>query len=59
VGDRRIKRVDVGSVANACDVDRSTVLRWCKSEEIDARQLPGGRWRIAVDAEGYPLPAEE
>jgi len=34
-----------------------TLYRWCREGRALAKLLPGGRWLIAVDDDGYPVPA--
>jgi len=34
-----------------------TLYRWCRLGLAVARRLPGGRWLVAVDDEGFPVPA--
>ena len=48
------------NVAATTNTSVDTVLRHAKQGHIRARRVGGnhGAWRIAVDAEGWPIPAE-
>lgn len=45
--------------ASAPGVTERTVWRWVRAGRVIARRLPGERGRVlvAVDAEGFPVPA--
>ena len=39
-------RLTSGDIAAYCEVSKSTVLEWIKSERLKAFQLPSGHYRI-------------
>lgn len=51
--------VDPKAVALAVGVTVATVYEWCRRKKKRARRTAGrrGHWRIAVDADGWPLDA--
>lgn len=55
---RGVLWADAGSVALTCDVKTETVWNWVRAGLVLARRLPGarGRVRIALDADGWPVP---
>ena len=40
------RRLTTGDVMRYCSVSRSTVLKWIKSEKLDAYLHPHGQYRI-------------
>ncbi len=45
-----LRRITPGTVAECCQVSRSTVLKWIKSGKLKAFRLPGGHFRITADS---------
>jgi excisionase family DNA binding protein len=41
-------RLTSGDIAAYCEVSKSTVLEWIKSERLKAFRLPSGHYRIDV-----------
>jgi excisionase family DNA binding protein len=41
-------RLTSGDIAAYCEVSKSTVLEWIKSERLKAFQLPSGHYRIDI-----------
>jgi len=51
--------VDPKTAAMAAGVAAEVVRVWCRTGRVIARRLPGerGRWRVMVDADGFPVRA--
>ena len=44
------RRLTTGDVMKYCQVSRSTVLKWIKSEKLEAYVLPDGQYRVTREA---------
>ena len=44
------RRLTTGDVMKYCQVSRSTVIKWIKSEKLAAYVLPDGQYRVTREA---------
>ena len=44
------RRLTTGDVMKYCQVSRSTVIKWIKSEKLEAYVLPDGQYRVTREA---------
>ncbi len=42
-------------VAQRINVHVRTLRRWCARGIYVAKTVPGGRWRVKVDSDGWPV----
>lgn len=53
------KYVSTVEVAQVLGVSRRSVTAWLNQGRYKSRRLPGGAFRVEVDADGWPVEAEE